>query len=471
MTIHSTLRSLPSETLLALEAKLARAQEKRRATNRIRLYRPYPKQREFHASRTRETLFMAGNQLGKTLAGAADAAYHLTGDYPEWWTGHRFDRPITMLAGSESYELTRDGVQRLLVGPPAAEEDWGTGMIPAAAILNTTRRAGVSNAIDSATIRHKSGGASSLLFKAYDQGRSKWQANTVDYVWFDEEPPEDVYLEGITRTNATGGLIRLTFTPLKGMSKVVARYLREENPDRSVVTMTIEDAEHYTPEERARIIASYPPHEKDARTKGIPSLGAGAIYPVPDEDILVDPMPIPDYWPRAFALDVGWNRTACIWGAHDRANDVVYLYSEHYRGQAEPAIHAQAIRARGTWIPGVIDPASRGRAQNDGTQLIETYRGLGLDLEPAKNAVEAGLYECWTGLSTGRIKVFRTLTNWIDEKRLYHRDEQGKVVKEYDHLMDAFRYLMMSGMARAKVKPADTFATPGYTPLDTRTGY
>lgn len=243
------------------------------------------------------------------------------------------------------------------------------------------------------------------------------------------------------------------------------------HPDRIVIMATIDDALHFTPEERERIAASYPPHEREARTKGIPSIGSGAIYPVPDEEILVDPFPLPDYWPKAFALDVGWNMTAAIWGAHDRANDVLYLYSEHYRGQAEPAIHAQAIRARGAWIPGVIDPASRGRSQGDGQQLIETYRDLGLDLEPAKNAVEAGIYEMWSGFSTGRIKVFRTLTRFMEEKRLYHRDENGKIVKKRDHGLDAARYLVMSGMARAKVKPADTFATPGYSPLDKRTGY
>lgn len=414
---------------------------------------------------------MAGNQLGKTMAGAAEAAFHLTGEYPEWWEGKRFDKPITMLAGSESYELTRDGVQRLLIGPPSSEEDWGTGMIPGDRLRARTRRAGVSNALDSVTVKHRTGGHSSLLFKAYDQGRSKWQANTVDYVWFDEEPPEDVYLEGITRTNATGGLIRVTFTPLKGMSKVVARYLKEKSPDREVVTMTIDDAEHYTPEERARIIASYPPHVRDARSKGIPSLGAGAIYPIPESEILCDPFVIPDYWPRAYGLDVGWNKTAAVWGAHDRANDIIYLYSEHYRGQAEPSIHADAIKARGAWVPGVIDPASRGRGQRDGEQLLADYQNLGLNVEPAKNAVEAGIYKIWQRLSTGRLKVFRTCANWVEEYRLYHRDKDGKIVKEYDHALDATRYLILSGMARAKVKPADEDRTDGFTALDGRIGY
>src|SRR5690554_808302 len=138
------------------------------------------------------------------------------------------------LAGSESYELTRDGVQRLLVGPPMTEEEWGTGYIPKDAIIDTTRRSGVSGALDTITVRHVSGGVSTLMFKAYEQGRGKWQANTVDFVWFDEEPPEDVYFEGITRTNATGGSIAVTFTPLKGMSAVVARYMLEDSDDRTV---------------------------------------------------------------------------------------------------------------------------------------------------------------------------------------------------------------------------------------------
>src|SRR5690606_18048177 len=120
-------------------------------------------------------------------------------------------------------------VQRLLLGPPAQEEEWGTGFIPQAAIAGTNRRQGVANAVDTVSVRHVSGGQSTLLLKSYDQGRTKWQANTVNGVWFDEEPPEDVYMEGITRTNATGGAIMVTFTPLKGMSAVVARFMLEES--------------------------------------------------------------------------------------------------------------------------------------------------------------------------------------------------------------------------------------------------
>lgn len=169
--------------MLKEQAALLAELDRRRRTNLLSGYKPYSKQKEFHAAgnRYRERLFMAGNQLGKTLAGAAEAAMHLTGKYPDWWEGKRYDKPIVAIAGSESYELTRDGVQRLLVGPPMTEEEWGTGYIPKADIISSTRRSGVSGALDSITVRHVSGGTSTLLFKAYEQGRGKWQANTVNY--------------------------------------------------------------------------------------------------------------------------------------------------------------------------------------------------------------------------------------------------------------------------------------------------
>ena len=148
MTNLSMLQSLSFDQRSALMATLTAEKARRQRTNRLRTYRPYPKQLDFHASLKRERLFMAGNQLGKTMAGAAEAAMHLTGVYPDWWEGKRFDKAITMLAGSESYELTRDGVQRLLIGPPMTEEEWGTGFLPQTAITGTTRRSGVSGALD-----------------------------------------------------------------------------------------------------------------------------------------------------------------------------------------------------------------------------------------------------------------------------------------------------------------------------------
>jgi len=182
-------------------------------------YKPVPKQMEFHEGGvSRERLFKAGNQLGKTVAGGFEMTAHLTGKYPSWWIGRRFAGPIRAWAGSCGFEATRDGVQRVLLGEPKVRDSWGKGMIPKADIIKWTLRRGVPDAIDSITVRHISGGVSTLGFKSYTQGREKWQAETLDLVWFDEEPPLNIYFEGLTRTNATYGCVYTTLTPLKGMT-------------------------------------------------------------------------------------------------------------------------------------------------------------------------------------------------------------------------------------------------------------
>lgn len=227
----------------------------------------------------------------------------------------------------------------------------------------------------------------------------------------------------------------------------------EITPSKYTVFAGWADVPHLSEKTKRELLSSTPPHLRDARSKGIPSLGAGAIYPVPEEDITVDDFEIPAHWPRVYGLDVGWNRTAVPWGAWDRESDTVYLYAEHYRGQAEPAIHAAAINARGDWIPGVIDPAARGRSQRDGEQLLQAYLDLGLEIQPAINGVESGIYEVWERLSTGRLKIFKSMRAWLSEYRIYRRDEKGRIVKENDHLMDATRYLIVSGLDVARVKP------------------
>ena len=210
---------------------LIRETDRRSRRNRLAKYRPYSKQAEFHEAGSihRERLFMAGNQLGKTLAGSFEWAMHLTGKYPDWWKGKRFEFPVRLWAAGETRISTRDTVQKLLLGDPEKEEEWGTGAIPGDDLVDTFRSQGVPNALDSVTVKHQSGGTSTLLFKAYEQGRAKWQGETLHGVWFDEEPPLDIYTEGMTRTNATGGVVMLTFTPLKGMSDVVMMYLTDSD--------------------------------------------------------------------------------------------------------------------------------------------------------------------------------------------------------------------------------------------------
>lgn len=421
-----------------------------------------------------ERAAIAANRVGKTTLSAYETTLHLTGRYPEWWNGRRFNHPVEWWAASDTGETTRDILQLEFMGKI---DQLGTGMIPKECIIGEpSHRRGVADAIDTVRVSHISGGESGLSFKSYDQGREKFQGTKKHGISLDEEPDMGVYTECLTRLMATSpgdqdGTMICTFTPLKGMSAVVLSFLNDPNPNRFVLTLGFDDAPHLSEQSKAKLLAAFPPHERDARSKGTPQLGSGAIYPVGESEFLVDDFEIPDHWPRAYALDVGWNKTAALWGALNRDTDTLYLYSEHYRGQAEPAIHAQAIKARKEWIPGVIDPASRGRTQDDGRQLLQMYVDLGLDLEIANNAVEAGIYEVWTRLSTGRLKVFRSMNNWLQEFRLYRRDDKGRIVKEKDHLMDDTRYLVMSGISRAKVKPVNKPKSVNYGAIGSGSGW
>lgn len=422
----------------------------------------YHKHLDFFAAGAsyRQRALIAANRVGKTIAGAYEVACHLTGEYPAWWQGWRFDakragRGCRIWVAGDTAGTVRDIIQHVLMGA-----EHGSAMIPRERIYDKRMRAGVPNALDMVWVNHATGKRSQVQFKSYDQRRESFQGTEQDVIWLDEECPEDVYAECLTRTMTTGGRVMLTFTPLKGITPVVLAFLPGGKAaeagtadDRHVTMLGWDDAPHLSEEAKAELLAAFPVHEREARSKGVPMLGSGKIYPCREEDLLVEPFAIPDHWPRAYGLDVGWNRTAAVWGALDRETDTWYLYDEHYGSQAEPAVHAAAIRGRGEWVRGVIDPASRGANQADGRRLVEEYRKLGLDLEFADNAVEAGIHACWTRMTSGRLKVFQSCSNWRNEWRLYRRDEKGKVVKENDHALDAGRYLVMSGAAVAQTKP------------------
>ena len=399
---------------------------------------------------------LAANRVGKTEGvGGYELTLHLTGQYPEWWQGRRFSHPVSAWAAGDTGKTVREIIQKKLMGPIGA---FGTGLIPGDSISRIVRGGGIPDQVDSVYVKHASGGVSSLIFKTYDQRREAFQGTEQDVIWLDEEPDLGIYTECLLRTMTNNGMIMLTFTPLLGMSEVVLSFLPDGRLEQTgsdtkyVVMATWDDAPHLSDQAKKELWNSIPPFQRDARSKGIPQLGAGAIYPVPETDLLVDPFAIPIHWPRGYGMDVGWNCTAAVWGAHDRQNDVLYLTHEHRRSQAEPSVNVHGIKAPGDWIPGFIDPASRGRSQRDGEQLLNDYRNLGLKLQLADNGVESGLYSVWNRMSTGRLKVFKSMGNWLQEFRLYRRDEKGHVVKANDHEMDATRYLE-SRVQQMIVKP------------------
>lgn len=419
--------------------------------------------------RHRERCIMAANRIGKTEGCTLyEASLHATGLYPEWWVGRRYDRPVRIWACGTTAETTRDIVQRKLLGPL---DQLGTGLIPGDLIIGEPRKdSGIPDAIETFNVRHTSGGVSRFQFKSYKQGRKSFEGDEQDIIVLDEEPPMDIYGECLIRTMTTNGMIMMGFTPLDGITETVLAFIPggtipENNVTgtKFIIGATWDDVPHLTKEAKEEMLANTPPHMRRARSKGVPQIGSGLIYPVEEEIIKVKDFPIPDWWPRAYALDVGWNCTGAMWFAWDRENDCFYFNREYKRGQAEPASHVQAIQAPGAWMAGVVDPASTGSSQRDGTKLYDEYIDLGLDLIFAENAVEAGLFAVYQRMTTNRLKVFASCGQWFEEYRLYRRDKKGKVVKENDHLMDPTRYAVMSGKDVAKVFVKNVFRNMSVT--------
>jgi len=221
-----------------------------------------------------------------------------------------------------------------------------------------------------------------------------------------------------------------------------------------VINCTWENIPHLTEKEKTEMMAALPPHERESRGKGMPGMGSGRIYPVADSIFVQTPFKIPNHFELAFGLDVGWNVTAAVFGAFNEEEDTWYIYSEYVGEKQEPAVNAAAIRGRAKgWIRGVIDPASMGASQATGHTLLDIYQKNGLDVELANNAVEPGILEVYQRLTEKRLIIFSTCSQLLQELRLYHRNTKGKIVKKDDHLLDALRYLIMSGEDVRRVEP------------------
>jgi len=492
--------------------KLLEEKEKRKKFNRLYYYDPYNWQKKFcnASAEARQKLAMCANRVGKSYTGAAELAMHATGRYPDWYTGHRFDKPIKAWACGMTTQSTRDVVQSELLGDAKNPEARGTGALPVDCIGTTTRKPGVPMALDSVLVQHydkygKPDGWSNIGFMSYEMGQEKFMGQTLDWIWLDEEPPHDIFTQCVTRTATTGGFVSMTFTPEQGKTEIVSAFMEDIKPGQYLIQATWEDVMlkkdrqgnvtqrgHLTPELVDQLLAVYSPHERDMRTKGIPVFGDGAVFPIHlEEEISYDPDDfdgsLPVHWPRICGLDFGWDHpTAAVWMAWDRDSDTLYLYDCYKQSKATAVIHADAIRKRGADIPVAWPKDGQQSDKGSGISLAEQYRDQGINMLPdffrnppsvadekGNFAIEPGIQDLYQRMENGTFKVASHLREWFEEFRGYYRKD-GKIIALKDDLMSATRYAASSASRYATVQNDSGFNVKGnlkYPPLGPGVAY
>ena len=445
--------------------------------------KPYPWQWQFHnaGAQIKQRAVIASNQGGKTRSCGAEVACHATGWYPDWWEGLRFDRPTKWTVGSNTNETMRDPIQLELYGGLEAESKVpdGTGWIPKSKIAGFTfRQCGIAGVFDEVQVKHSSGGKSSIKHKTYEQGWTKWQGTQSDGYWLDEEPENDdkIFSEVLRGLLARDGVLLFSRTPLFGMTQIIGHFMQEGKCSTYYKNVTMDESPHISKQKKAEFIADIPDHEIECRTKGLPMLGEGAIYPIGDDQLKVDPFAIPKSWRRIVGLDFGHtdHPTAAVWLALNPDTDTIYVYDAYKKGGKTLTVanHSRAITSRGYWIP-VAWPhdGMQGDRGGTGSNLATLYKnchvnmlnlsarhedGVGGSQGSVNRAGSVGreviIQECYERMVSGRLKVFSNLSQWFEEKRMYHRKD-GKVVAVNDDLLSSTHYgVMMRRYARPEYR-------------------
>lgn len=426
-------------------------------------YEPYDWQRDFHnaGKDIPERMLMAANRVGKTQCCAHEMAMHLTGRYPEWWQGKRFDEPIRAWAGSPTNLTSRDIQQKALLGGTGSL--LGTGTVPKRTLIGKPKKkqAGVQDVVDYVSVKHISGGESQCVFKTYDQGWRTWQGEEPEAAWLDEEPSKGgvpnsddykIFSEAQTRILTSNGVLFIGFTPLYGATQLV-RYFQEGRKGTYLQGATWEQAPHLDKQARKDLEDRYQDYERDTRTLGIPMMGEGRVFPMREEEIKVDPFEIPLHWTRICGIDFGMDHpAAAAWLAHDRDTDIFYLYDSYKKANETTAYHAEAIKRRGLWIPVAWPHDGMDREKQGGQNLYRQYQNHGVKMlphsaryepdrggsQPVNPIVDSFLER----MITGRFRAFRNQNDFFDEFRNYHRKD-GVIVAIRDDIMKATFYAGM----------------------------
>jgi phage terminase large subunit-like protein len=319
------------------------------------------------------------------------------------------------------------------------------------------RQAGVSDVIDVFKVRHASGGVSTCVLKTYEQGWRKWQGTAPEIVWLDEEPDDyKIYTEALTRLLTSKGTMMVTFTPLLGQTDLVIHYQESESKQVWMGTATWEDAPHLNREDRESLIDSYPDHEIQARTQGVPMMGEGRIFTENEDSIIIDSIELKPHWARINGVDFGIDHPFGLGKiAWDRDNDIIYLYKTHREKKGNIPFQSSLIKGEDQWIPvsWPHDGLKRSQGQkNVGIELHKFYRRENVNMlsKSARydNNIGGGQAQ-WPVIEeikererTGRFKVVKTCVEYLEERRNYHTKD-GQIVSRRDDALKACFYAVM----------------------------
>ena len=438
---------------LAEALKVVREHKKR---NKLEYFTPYKWQTDFYeaGTRSKQRALMAANRVGKSYSAAYEMACHLTGKYPDWWPGIKFRRPINAWALGVTGEQMRDVIQKELFGTLTGRVFDG-GFVRPDEIRSIVPAAGTPRLAKDVYVYHQSGGYSCLSHKSYSQGQGPLMGSSIDIAWIDEEPTDpEIYPQVLTRTatgnDGKGGYVILTFTPENGMTELVSQFMESLKEGQHLANVTWDQAEHLDEETKRQLLAAIPEYQREMRSKGVPILGEGMVYPVAEEAIKCDPFEIPGHFRICAAIDFGIDHpTAVAWTAYDADRDVIYVYDTYSKSGEIPAVHSAMIRAKGPAIPLIYPHDGDNTEKGSGNTLAGLYREAGLNVvarftnPDGTIYVEPGIMEILERMRTGRFKVFADQQAWFAEFRKYHR-KAGRIVKTHDDLLDATRYSAMS---------------------------
>lgn len=434
--------------ILRIESELAaRASEPLRRYNADKVHL---KQTEFHRAPQRNRWVFGGNRSGKTECGAVESVWLALGEHP-----YKPNRPdVQGWVVSLTQQVQRDVAQSKILKylPPRRIED----------VVMTSGRKGSPEygIIDHILVRNAFGGISKLGFKSCDQGREKFQGASLDFVWFDEEPPLDVYEECRMRVFDRSGYIFGTMTPLKGLTWVYDEIELNSRNDPEVWCNHMEwkDNPYLDPAEVENMSAVMSADEQQSRRYGRFFAGEGLVYPEFDpERHVIDPFDVPPEWQCAVSIDPGLNNpTSCHFYAVD-FDGAIYVVGEHYERGRGIDWHAEKILAladRLGWrrdtsgrLRALIDSAASQRTLASEKSVAELFyeRGIAVNTRVNKD-LYSGIQRVKSLFSRvpTRIFIFRDCVNLIRELKGYWWGDGDRPRKVDDHALDELRYFVMT---------------------------